>query len=301
MNPDIEKLLQLPNTWQASRGPQAMQTFSSGHSKLDSALHLGGWPQGATTELLQIRPSSCELQLALPAMTQQQHRASWVVLIDPPFTPFAPALQAQGLELERLLLLYPRDHKELLWAAAQSLQSGSCSSVLTWCHRSTLADKDLRRLQQAAASGQCWHLLMRPLQVLQQASPSALRLKAERQAHGELKLDIIKQRGGWSGQQVILPPAPVRAQTDHSDQSAVNNSTDRFLALRQRPIHLASLPAHPSEQHVIDSLDTEHATHRLQPTRTNTSSRALTGPLRSTPASNIHHLPSKRDSSSFNG
>ena len=279
-----------------------MQTFPSGHSKLDSALHLGGWPQGATTELLQVRPSSCELQLALPAMIQQQHRAPWVVLIDPPFTPFAPALQAQGLELERLLLLYPRDHKELLWAAAQSLQSGSCSSVLTWCHRSALADKDLRRLQQAAASGQCWHLLMRPLQVVQQASPSALRLKAERQAHGELKLDIIKQRGGWSGQQVILPPAPERAQTGGSNPSAVNavnNSTDRFLALRQRPIHLAPLPAHPSEQHATDSLDSEHTTHRLQSTRA--PSAALAGPLRSTPASNIHHLPSKRDSSSFNG
>ncbi len=292
MNPDIEKLLQLPNTWQASRGPRAMQTFPTGHSELDSALHLGGWPQGATTELLQVRPSSCELQLAIPTITQQQQRAPWVALIDPPFTPFAPALQAQGLELERLLLLYPRDHKELLWAAAQSLQSGSCSSVLTWCHRSALADKELRRLQQAAASGQCWHLLMRPFQLQQQASPSALRIKAERQAHGELKIDIIKQRGGWSGQQIILPPAPARAHIDHGQKNAPT-SVDRFLTLRQRPIHLAPLPAHPSEQHATDSSDTDSQT---------TSKIPLTRPLRSAPASsNIHHLPSKQDSSSFNG
>jgi len=241
MNTDIEKLLQLPNTWQASRGPQALPTYSTGHAELDETLHLGGWPQGATTELLQSANHRCELQLALPALKQQQQRAPWTVMIDPPFTPFAPALASHGLELERLLILYPCDHKELLWSAVQCLQSGSCSSVLTWCHRSPLVDKDLRRLQQAAATGQSWHLLMRPQQTQRQASPSALRLRAERLSDGQLKLNILKQRGGWSGQELVLPAATEKIS--YENEARENMTTD----LRQRPVHLASLPSHPAD------------------------------------------------------
>lgn len=250
MNSDIEKLLQLPNTWQASRGPRALHTDSTGHAKLDQALHLGGWPQGATTELLQPANHRCELQLALPALKQQQQRAAWVIMIDPPFVPFAPALAAQGLELDRLLLLYPRDLKELLWCAVQCLQSANCSSVLTWCQRLPLADKDLRRLQQAAATGQCWHLLMRSMQVQQQASPSALRLKAERQTDGQLMIDILKQRGGWSGQHIVLPAATQHLSID----------------LRSRPVHMASLPSHPNDQGKPIHRSRRHAQiHQLHP------------------------------------
>ncbi len=250
MNSDIEKLLQLPNTWQASRGPQVLNTHSTGHAKLDEALHLGGWPQGATTELLQPANHRCELQLALPAIKQQQQRATWLVMIDPPFPPFAPALAAHGLDLDRLLLLYPRDIKELLWSAVQCLQSGNCSSVLTWSQRSPLVDKDLRRLQQAAATGQCWHLLVRALQTQQQASPSALRLRAERQLEGQLKLNILKQRGGWSGQEVELAAA---AQA-HAHE------------LDSRPVHLASLPSHPADEGKFIQRSRQHAQiHQLYP------------------------------------
>ncbi len=251
MNSDIEKLLQLPNTWQASRGPQALNANPTGHVELDEALHLGGWPQGATTELLQPAHHRCELQLALPALKQQQARAAWLVMIDPPFPPFAPTLAAHGLELDRLLLLYPRDAKERLWSAVQCLQSGHCSSVLTWSQRSPLADKDLRRLQQAAAAGQCWHLLMRAMQTQQQASPSALRLKAERQPGGTLKLDILKQRGGWSGQQLELP-------------SAIQQSSTQNTA---RPVHLAALPEHPAQAGRATQRSPAHAQiHQLYPT-----------------------------------
>ncbi|MGH1373324.1 MAG: translesion DNA synthesis-associated protein ImuA [Cellvibrionaceae bacterium] len=248
MNSDIEKLLQLPNTWQASRGPQTLNAASTGHTELDKALHLGGWPQGATTELLQPAHHRCELQLALPALKQQQQDAAWLVMIDPPFPPFAPALAAHGLELDRLLLLYPRDTKELLWSAVQCLQSGNCSSVLTWSQRSALLDKDLRRLQQAAATGQCWHLLMRAIQTQQQASPSALRLRAERAPKGTLKLNILKQRGGWSGQQLELPCATLAAKNE----------------VTARPVHLAPLPSHPAAKG--KSIQRAHAQiHQLYP------------------------------------
>ena len=258
MNSEIEKLLQLPNTWQARKvpgGARASDALPSGQTRLDQALHLGGWPKGATTELLQARPGCGELQLCLPGLQRLQQQAPWLVLIDPPFTPFAPAMLAQGIELERLLLIYPESPQDLLWSAAQCLQSGSCSAVLTWSHRTSLKDRDLRRLQQAAATGQCWHWLMRSDQCAQQASPSALRIKVQRRHSDALHLNILKQRGGWSGQTLQL-----ESSRTLPDGSAL-----------QRPVHFNSLPSHPTEKnHLRRKLRTRiHHLHSLTDSSSN--------------------------------
>ncbi|NIB44510.1 translesion DNA synthesis-associated protein ImuA [Pseudomaricurvus alkylphenolicus] len=234
MKTKLDQLLQLPNTWQASQGPRQRQGVPTGYAELDQALHLGGWPPGATTELLLERPGMGELRLLLPGLLAQQQRAPWLALIDPPWLPYAPAWQQAGIDLQRLLILQPRNHKELLWSADQCLRSSGCSAVLTWCHRQALLDRDLRRLQQAATAGNSLHWLMRHHKELQQASPSALRLGLLPAPEGQLQLNIIKQRGGWSGQnlQLALWGQPQPLPVDYDVQRRAE----------QLPSHLGALP-----------------------------------------------------------
>lgn len=225
MNPKLESLLQLPNTWQASRGPRLQAGIATGYEELDRALHQGGWPPSATTELLLEQPGIGELGLLLPALRQRQLKAPWLALIDPPWQPFAPGLLQAGIDLQRLLIITPRNLKELLWSADQCLASGNCSAVLTWCIGKSLLDRDLRRLQQSAATGNGWHVLFRHQREHLHTSPSALRIDIKAGCQSLLDLHILKQRGGWGGQTLSLRPASQpQPQT------------------RQQPLYLGPLP-----------------------------------------------------------
>lgn len=232
MNKPLEQLLQHPSVWQASRGRRLTSVIATGYEALDAQLHDHGWPRGATTELLGPACGQGELRLLLPGLRQQRQRP-WLVLVAPPFLPYAPALAAAGLDPQQLLVICPRHHRELLWCADQALRSGSCGAVLTWSLGQAIGDRDLRRLQQAAHQGDSWHVLFRARKHAQQASPSALRIGFDTAANGDLQLQILKQRGGWSGQQLRLQLLPQISP----------------LAPGQLPVHLGRMPTlrlHPA-------------------------------------------------------
>ncbi|GAB1256065.1 translesion DNA synthesis-associated protein ImuA [Aurantivibrio plasticivorans] len=208
MNSELEQLLQLPNVWQASRLKRRTTVLSTGYTPLDKALHDGGWPDSATTELLLPHVGIGELRLLIPALRKVQQQRPWVAFISPPYLPFASAVRLLGLNPQGVLLITPRDEREQLWSAEQVLQSGCCSAVINWAVTTQLDSRQLRRLQQAAHRGQCWHTLVRHRSQAKQPSPSALRLSLQSEPQGLLQLNILKQRGGWSGQQVKLALTP---------------------------------------------------------------------------------------------
>jgi len=229
MNKSLEQLLSHPNIWQARQGRQIKSVISTGYEMLDNKLHDRGWPLGATTELLGPSAGVGELRLLLPALRQQQQRP-WVLFLGPPFLPYAPAFAAAGIDPQRLLVVCPRNGRELLWSADQALRSGSCGAVITWGTRQAISDRDLRRLQQAAHEGNCWHVLFRPREERLQASPSALRMHFESTSNGDLQLQVLKQRGGWSGQTLRLPlPASLQQR--------------QRLPAEQLPVHLGPQPS----------------------------------------------------------
>lgn len=204
MDPKLEQLLELPNVWQASRTRRLKSVLPTGYPELDAALHDGGWPDNATTELLAPNYGLGELRLLIPGLRQAQRQRPWLVFIDPPHQPYAAALAQQNINPETVLIITPKSAKDLLWAAEQTLQSGCCAAVLTWANGVDLNTRQLRRLQQAAHRGHCWHTLFRPPQAYHQPSPSALRIQLNSTVRGLLQLDILKQRGGWSGQTLEL-------------------------------------------------------------------------------------------------
>ncbi|MCE5359861.1 translesion DNA synthesis-associated protein ImuA [Candidatus Igneacidithiobacillus taiwanensis] len=153
---------------------------------------LGGWPRGAITEIHSQVEGIGELRLLLPtiaALSQQEKR--WVLWCLPPYVPYAPALAAAGVRLDRMLVLHPRQRQDQLWALESALRSGTCSAVLAW--PPALEEGTQRRLQLAAEAGNCMgFFFFRDRQSAR--STAALRLRLQ-PAGEQVCMQVEKRRG----------------------------------------------------------------------------------------------------------
>ena len=140
-------------------GSAAGATLASGHAALDAVLPGGGWPLDALSELLQPPGLHAEWRLLLPALVRlQQASPGALVLVGPPHVPFGPALQAQGLAVQRLLWLQVSEPQARLWATEQALRCAGVQAVLAWLPQ--VRAEPLRRLQLAAAAGRTLGLML---------------------------------------------------------------------------------------------------------------------------------------------
>ena len=206
MNEHLLKVLARPDVWQASgrhAANETKNTLPTGQTLLDRALHQGGWPRAALTEILTDQWGIGEMQLLGPTLRHCSRDRRRVFLVRPPYVPYAPALQADGIETGRLLIISTARTSDTLWAMAQILRSQSCGCLLAWLPEPRLPYAELRRLQLAARTNPIPVFLFRPLRAGAELSPAALRV-ALRAQRGKLALEILKQRGGWSGQRVLI-------------------------------------------------------------------------------------------------
>ena len=181
---------------------------TTGFPELDAMLLERGWPNGALIEILGDKYGIGELRLLAPSLIRLEHtNALWTVWINPPYLPYAPALEAIGINIERTLLVHPRNHKEALWAIEESLNSGSCGALIAWLHEQSVDEKQLRRIQWRSKQARVWSFLFRPTTAARKASPAVLRLKidCDRTApNHSLRLSILKRPGGWSMDGITL-------------------------------------------------------------------------------------------------
>ena len=200
----LEKVLENPRVWRGSSQVGTRSGLASGYPELDRCLPGGGWPPEALTEILIGQYGIGELRLLMPALARlsveeaqtycgEHTEPRWIAWVDPPFQPYAPALQQCGIDLSRVLVVRPKDDSELLWSAEQALSSGTCAAVLLW--PDSLDDQASRRLQLAAEKGHSWAIAFRPLSARQQSSAAALRLELQSTEQGT-RVHILKSRGG---------------------------------------------------------------------------------------------------------
>ena len=171
----LDAVLKHPGIWRRSASAQAhVRALSTGLPGLDALLPGGGWPCGALSEILFANDGLGELSLLMPALAGITQRRQRVVFVAPPYIPYAPALDAHGLDL-RYVVQIESTASEGAWSAEQCLRSGSCGAVLGWLPQ---ADYTLlRRLQLAAESGDALAFLFRPAGAAGKPSPAALRLQ----------------------------------------------------------------------------------------------------------------------------
>src|SRR4051812_21399817 len=190
----LESLLQHPAIWRGRSAAQ-ISVVPSGFPALDAALPGGGWPSAGLIEILVSHLGVGELNVLLPALAAltRKDSARWCGWVAPPFEPFAPALSAQGLMLERLFVVRT---EQPLWALEQSLISGACEAVLAWAPRAP--SRDIRRLQLAAEKGRALGVLFRPVAVAKESSNAVLRVIVEPTEQGA-RVSLLKSRGGHRG------------------------------------------------------------------------------------------------------
>lgn len=193
MSQSLHELLQ--HSAQIWRGTQSarIKTCSSGYAMLDAALPGGGWPIGALIELLPACEGIGELRLSLPALKALSDANRQIVFVRPPHTPYPPALLRAQLSLQNILWVSAGNDDDARWATEQTLRAGAAGAVLVWSDNSD--DRNLRRLQLAAETGQALAFLYRTPSALRQPSPAALRLLLQPAADG-VRVEIIKARGG---------------------------------------------------------------------------------------------------------
>jgi cell division inhibitor SulA len=188
-DPKLARLLEHPAIW---RGRSAARRLGlpSGFAALDEFLPDKGWPRTGLIEILVARFGSGELSLLLPALAALTRASSarWCVWVTPPLTPFAPALAAGGIVLERVAVV---GGARPAWAFEQTLGSGACDAVLAWMRQPKA--RDIRRLQLAAERGRTLGVLFRPRRAAGEASAAVLRLGLEPLSAGA-RITLLKGR-----------------------------------------------------------------------------------------------------------
>jgi cell division inhibitor SulA/protein ImuA len=212
MAASVEELLQQhpARLWRAREqtgsGSSAPAGLSTGYAALDRCLPGQGWPQQGLIEILSDQPGIGELALLMPALAQLCSPASarvrtsaatttnaggWIAWVSPPHVPYAPALAAWGLNVERMLVVHANGSTE--WAMEQALRSEACSAVLGWAN--PREPQALRRLQLAAEQSRTLAVLFRGRDALKNPSPAVLRVTLRGGSQG-LEVRLVKSRGG---------------------------------------------------------------------------------------------------------
>jgi len=204
----LADLLRHPAIWRIGDvQPPVRAGVSTGYAALDQELPEAGWPIGALTELL-AHEGIGEFSLVTPALRAATAEGKHVALIAPPYLPYARALEARGLALNRLLII-DVDGLDPLWAAEQALRSGACGMVVLWAVGGRSPDyRALQRLHGAAARGTAACVLYRGPDARTAPSPAPLRL-ALRARKGRLSVEIVKRRGALRAQPIVLTPFPL--------------------------------------------------------------------------------------------
>lgn len=207
----LDQALRLPGVWRARDVARAEAPgVPTGWRDLDGRLPGGGWPRGALTELHVPALGVGELSLLAPALAQLSQEARWLAFVDPPETPYAPALAQRGFVLERVLVVRTQNARDARWSVEQLVRSGAASAVLAW-----LPDGDeraLRRVHAAAAGGPTFAVCCLAPSRAPRTSPAALRIALRGLGRRRLELDVLKRRGSKLAPFAIDLAAPVDAQ-----------------------------------------------------------------------------------------
>ena len=235
----ISDVLNHPAIWRGNAlGSVGTPGVPTGFPALDAELPGGGWPAAALTEILPRHEGIGELRILGPALASLSAHRRWLAWIAPPYLPYAPALQAAGIDPARLLVVRTRSPRETLWAVEQALRSNACGAVLAWPQR--IAWPELRRLQLATEGSQALAILFRLPRVAGEASPAALRLALDT-CEGDLAVRILKRRGAVLGQPIRLHPAPVVNRHRPGLHHAVDRASFPALPARIVPAAISAL------------------------------------------------------------
>ena len=106
----LASLAAVPGLWRGDALARVeLESLATGYAALDAQLPGGGWPLGALTEILSSQTGIGELRLFFPALARltRADNASPIILLQPPYQPYAPAFAGAGIAPEQVLVEGP--------------------------------------------------------------------------------------------------------------------------------------------------------------------------------------------------
>lgn len=241
---DLQQLLCRPDVWRGSSHRSVLQpTLSTGHAALDQVLQNEGWPKHSLIEVCQDR---CHLEWQLLGPVLRGEGAQYIVLVNPPARPFAPALRQLGVDLDRLVVVEAPEKSDFLRSFIELSRASAVSLVVGWQPKQNLSYTELRKFQLACIDGSGMYCLFRPAAVLDQSSPASLRVRVAIQ-EADLKVTVVKQRGTLKGKveptaTIPLPRAWLGGFAFHALHQKIPGHRERTSVLKFEPRHRQGTP-----------------------------------------------------------
>ena len=200
-NGQQSRLFPHPENNAANGDTHSFSGVRTGFDVLDARLYNRGWPSGGCIEVVSDQCGLDAMGIFMPIMKSLSGQDRWQVFVNPPYTPYAPLLAKEGIDLREVMLVHPKSKDEVLWSTEQALRSNTCSAVFAWLGATEYRYAELRKIQLAAASHGTPAILFRSSEALEQASPASLKIQID----GYRQVKILKQRGGRQSPAIPLP------------------------------------------------------------------------------------------------
>ncbi len=150
-------------------------------------------------------PGAGAASLALLAAREACREGGALVVVDRHGTFYPPAAADGGVEPAGVVVVRPRSAKDHAWALTQALRCAGVAATLAWDE--SFSNRTWRRLQLAAEQGGGLGLMIRPARVRDTPSWAEVRLLVRpltSQRGRRLQVELLRCRGGWGGQTVVL-------------------------------------------------------------------------------------------------
>lgn len=246
ITPSLEQVLRRGDVWRGhSRTFIAQNVVSSGIEHCDRTLLNNGWPSASMIELCLGAGKNGNLRaqnrgahggewiLLAPLIRHicQQQEDNLAVLLNPPATPFAPALIQANIPLEQLLVIESVHKQDFIAAFVELTRSAHCQAVLAWQPRQAFSYTELRKCQLACGEGQGLYFFFRPALARNHSSPAPLRLSLNLH-DSHLQGEIFKQRGLFNKRSFLIElPEPWTDEHNERRGDRQKNRAARVLTL----------------------------------------------------------------------
>jgi len=172
----------------------------TGLAALDRVLPDSGIKAGTLVDWLYAGVGNGAGTLALLSARQTLGREKALIVIDPRRQFYPPAAAGLGIGLEQMVVIYPDNNADALWAWEQSLRSPAAGAV--WGTLEDVEPRAFRRLQLAAEAGGAAGHLVRPASVRGRPCWAAIQLLVELTGEDCRRVTVIRGGGGTSGREV---------------------------------------------------------------------------------------------------
>ncbi|WP_245574156.1 cell division inhibitor SulA [Neptunomonas japonica] len=106
---------------------------------------------GKITEIVTRSGELNDMPLLMPLLAQLSHEDRWFAWIAPPANLPRSLLQDAGIDLNKVILLYPDEHNSVLQLAKKALSTGTCHAVISWAEE--ISEHEIKNLEQSAQQG----------------------------------------------------------------------------------------------------------------------------------------------------